>query len=128
MLPIDANDGVVRARQVARTLAQQCRLSLVEQTKLVTAASELARNTLVYGGGGTMTASLVDERGRRGVRLVFADQGPGIPDVDLALTDGWTSGSGMGLGLSGSKRLVDDFVLESAPGRGTTVTITKWGR
>jgi serine/threonine-protein kinase RsbT len=127
-LAITANDGVVLARQQVRTLAQSCRLSLVEQTKLVTAASELARNTLIHGGGGTMTAALVNERGRRGVRVVFSDQGPGIPDVDLALTDGWTSGTGLGLGLSGSRRLVDDFVLETAPGAGTTVTITKWAR
>ncbi|MER6440824.1 MULTISPECIES: anti-sigma regulatory factor [unclassified Streptomyces] len=128
VLAITANDGVVLARQKARALAQQCRLSLVEQTKLVTAASELARNTLIYGGGGTMTAALVEERGRRGVRLVFTDQGPGIADVDLAMTDGWTSGSGMGLGLSGSRRLVDDFALDTAPGAGTTVTVTKWAR
>ncbi|MEU6313298.1 anti-sigma regulatory factor [Streptomyces sp. NPDC047014] len=128
VLVINANAGVVQARQLVRALAQQCRLSLVEQTKLITAASELARNTLIYGGGGTMTAALVEERGRRGVRLVFADQGPGIPDVELALTDGWTSGSGMGLGLSGSRRLVDDFVLDTAPGQGTTVAITKWAR
>jgi serine/threonine-protein kinase RsbT len=128
ILEITANAAVVQARQLVRTLAQECRLSLVEQTKLITAASELARNTLIYGGGGTMTAALVDERGRRGVRLVFADQGPGIADIDLALTDGWTSGNGMGLGLSGSKRLVDDFTLDTAPGLGTTVTITKWAR
>ncbi|WP_393072120.1 anti-sigma regulatory factor [Streptomyces sp. LN704] len=128
LLEITANAGVVQARQLVRALAQECRFSLVEQTKLITAASELARNTLVHGGGGTMTALLVEERGRRGVRLVFTDQGPGIADVDLALTDGWTSGSGMGLGLSGSKRLVDDFVLDTAAGQGTTVTITKWVR
>ncbi|WP_433888468.1 anti-sigma regulatory factor [Streptomyces sp. CA-111067] len=128
VLSITANDSVVQARQLVRTLAHECQLSLVEQTKLVTAASELARNTLVYGGGGTVTAALVTEHGRRGIRLVFADQGPGIPDVDLALTDGWTSGSGMGLGLSGSRRLVDDFVLETAVGAGTTVTVTKWSR
>ncbi|MHA6757354.1 anti-sigma regulatory factor [Streptacidiphilus sp. PAMC 29251] len=125
---IDANDGVVQARQRVRALAQECRLSLVDQTKLITAASELAHNTLVYGGGGTMTATVVDLNGRRGVRAVFADQGPGIPDIDLALTDGWTSGTGMGLGLSGSRRLVDDFILDSVPGQGTTVTITKWTR
>ncbi|MGW3909948.1 anti-sigma regulatory factor [Streptomyces sp. NPDC005070] len=127
-LEITANAGVVQARQRVRALAQECRFSLVEQTKLVTAASELARNTLIHGGGGTMTAGLVEERGRRGVRLVFSDRGPGIPDVELALTDGWTSGAGMGLGLSGSKRLVDDFVLETAAGQGTTVTVTKWAR
>ncbi|MFE2301139.1 anti-sigma regulatory factor [Streptomyces sp. NPDC059445] len=127
-LEITANAGVVQARQRVRALAQECRFSLVEQTKLITAASELARNTLIHGGGGTMAAGLVEERGRRGVRLVFSDQGPGIPDVDLALTDGWTSGAGMGLGLSGSKRLVDDFVLETVAGQGTTVTVTKWAR
>ncbi|MFJ4964032.1 Serine/threonine-protein kinase RsbT [Streptomyces sp. ADI96-02] len=128
VLEITANAGVVRARQLVRALAQECRFSLVEQTKLITAASELARNTLVHGGGGTMTAALVEERGRRGARLVFTDQGPGIADVDLALTDGWTSGGGMGLGLSGSRRLVDDFVLDTEVGRGTVVTITKWVR
>ncbi|OIJ65991.1 anti-sigma regulatory factor [Streptomyces mangrovisoli] len=127
-LEITANAGVVQARQRVRALAQQCRFSLVEQTKLITAASELARNTLIHGGGGTMTGGLVEERGRRGVRLVFDDRGPGIPDVDLALTDGWTSGAGMGLGLSGSKRLVDEFLLETVPGQGTTVTVTKWAR
>jgi serine/threonine-protein kinase RsbT len=128
VVAITANDGVVQARQKVRALAQECRLSWVDQTKLITAASELARNTLVYGGGGTMTATVVDEGGRRGVRAVFADQGPGIADVGLALTDGWTSGTGMGLGLSGSRRLVDDFTLDTAPGQGTTVTITKWTR
>ncbi|GAA4111439.1 MULTISPECIES: anti-sigma regulatory factor [Streptomyces] len=128
VLEITTTAGVVQARQQVRALAQQCRLSLVDQTKLITAASELARNTLVHGGGGTMTALLLEERGRRGVRLAFADRGPGIADVDLALTDGWTSGTGMGLGLSGSKRLVDDFVLDTTPGAGTTVTVTKWGR
>ena len=128
VLAITANEDVVRARQLVRTLAQQCRLSLVEQTKLVTAASELARNTLVYGGGGTMAGQLVDGLGRRGVRVVFDDSGPGIADLELALTDGWTSGSGLGLGLSGSRRLVDEFAIDSAPGRGTTVTVTKWAR
>ncbi|MGW3156448.1 anti-sigma regulatory factor [Streptomyces sp. NPDC001089] len=128
VLEITTNAGVVQARQLVRALAQECRFSLVEQTKLITAASELARNTLVHGGGGTMTALLVEERGRPGVRLVFTDQGPGIADVELALTDGWTSGGGMGLGLSGSRRLVDDFVLDTAAGEGTTVTITKWVR
>ncbi|MEY9932192.1 serine/threonine-protein kinase RsbT [Catenulispora sp. GP43] len=124
--PIVSSDDVVRARQLARTLAVDCGLSLVEQTKLVTAASELARNTLVYGGGGRMEGWLLQRAGARGVRLAFTDQGPGIPDTDLALRDGWSSGTGMGLGLSGARRLVDDFSLVTAPGEGTTVTVVKW--
>jgi serine/threonine-protein kinase RsbT len=125
--PIITSDDVVRSRQVARTLAVECGLSLVEQTKLVTAASELARNTLVYGGGGRMDGELVQRAsGVRGVRLVFTDQGPGIPDTDLALRDGWSSGTGMGLGLSGARRLTDEFDLRTAPGQGTTVTVIKW--
>lgn len=128
LLPIVANDDVVRARQLVRTLAQDCRLSLVEQTKLVTAASELARNTLVHGGGGTLRGELIQNGLRRGVQVVFRDSGPGIADLELALTDGWSSGTGMGLGLSGSRRLVDEFAIDSEPGRGTTVTITKWAR
>jgi serine/threonine-protein kinase RsbT len=127
-MPIVSNNDVVRARQLVRTLAQECRLSLVDQTKLVTAASELARNTLVHGGGGTMRADLADNGSRRGVRVAFEDSGPGIPDLDLALTDGWTSGTGLGLGLSGSRRLVDDFTVDTEPGGGTTVTIAKWAR
>lgn len=128
LLPITSNDDVVRARQLVRNLALECRLSLVEQTKLVTAASELARNTLIHGGGGTIRAGLVEAGTRRGVRAVFQDEGPGIADLELALTDGWTSGEGLGLGLSGSRRLVDEFALDSEPGRGTTVTVTKWAR
>lgn len=103
LLPITSNDDVVRARQLVRNLALECRLSLVEQTKLVTAASELARNTLIHGGGGTIRAGLVEAGTRRGVRAVFQDEGPGIADLELALTDGWTSGEGLGLGLSGSR-------------------------
>jgi serine/threonine-protein kinase RsbT len=117
---------VVLARQTARKLAVEAGLRLVDQTKLVTAASELARNTLVYGGGGHVVIEIVTAGMRRGVRAAFADEGPGITDVDLALTDGWTSGTGMGLGLPGSKRLVNDFDLDSAPGAGTRVRITKW--
>ena len=128
LLPIVSNDDVVRARQLVRSLAQDCRLSLVEQTKLVTAASELARNTLVHGGGGTLHGVLVRNGLRQGVQVVFRDSGPGIVDLELALTDGWSSGNGMGLGLSGSRRLVDEFAIDSEPGRGTTVTITKWAR
>ena len=108
-------------RQSVRALAVVAKLSLVDQTKLVTAASELARNTLVYGGGGSAVVELVTTGRRRGVRAAFADQGPGITDVALALTDGWTSGTGLGLGLSGAKRLVDDFDLETGPGEGTVV-------
>lgn len=124
-----ANDGdVVRGRQAVRDLAVSAKLSLVDQTKLVTATSELARNTLVYGGGGELRASIVHEGGRVGVEVEFIDEGPGIPDLGLALTDGWTSGSGLGLGLSGAKRLVEDFEVDSAPGRGTRVRIVKWKR
>lgn len=125
---IVTNDDVVRARQLVRTLAQRCKLSLVDQTKLVTAASELARNTLVYGGGGVMRARLVQRAGKSGVTAVFEDSGPGIPDVEQALTDGWTSGGGLGLGLSGARRLVDDFRLETEAGSGTRVAVTKWAR
>jgi serine/threonine-protein kinase RsbT len=128
LLPIVSNDDVVRARQLVRNLALECRLSLVEQTKLVTAASELARNTLIHGGGGTVRVEVITAVARRGVRAVFEDEGPGIPDIEQALSDGWTSGSGLGLGLGGSRRLVDEFEIESEPGRGTTVTVTKWGR
>lgn len=123
-----ANDAdVVRVRQAVRDLAVRAKLSLVDQTKLVTATSELARNTLVYGGGGEVVLSLT-ENPRVGIRIVFVDRGPGIPDVDLALTPGWTSGSGMGLGLSGARRLVDEFSLTTEPGQGTTVGVTKWKR
>ncbi|WP_371483725.1 anti-sigma regulatory factor [Kitasatospora sp. NBC_00315] len=127
-VPVASNDDVVRARQLVRALAQRCKLSLVDQTKLVTAASELARNTLVYGGGGEMRTGLVRRDGRLGVRAVFVDQGPGIADLDLALTDGWTSGSGLGLGLSGARRLVDEFSLDTEVGQGTLVSVTKWAR
>ncbi|WP_221360754.1 anti-sigma regulatory factor [Streptomyces beigongshangae] len=126
--PIARSGDLVHIRQAIRALAQQSRLSLVDQTKMITAASELARNTLIYGGGGKVTAGLVSANGRRGVAAVFEDSGPGIPDVDQAMTDGWTSGGGLGLGLSGARRLVDDFRLDTAPGEGTTVSITKWAR
>jgi serine/threonine-protein kinase RsbT len=118
----------VRVRQLVRTIAVACKLSLVDQTKLVTAASELARNTLVHGGGGTVEVATVDDGRRRGLRIVFADNGPGIADVDLALTDGYTTGSGLGLGLSGARRLVDEFDIQTAVGQGTRVTVTKWSR
>ncbi|HDS0922264.1 TPA: ATP-binding protein [Stenotrophomonas maltophilia] len=125
-LPIRVEQDVVLARQAARQAAVACKMRLIDQTKLVTAASELARNAVIYGGGGSMEWEVVDSGLRRGLRLVFSDNGPGIPDIAQALTDGWTSGSGMGLGLSGSRRLVDQFELESEPGKGTRVAITKW--
>ncbi|WP_214401780.1 anti-sigma regulatory factor [Pseudonocardia lacus] len=127
-LPISSGDDVVRVRQLVRTRAQGIRLSLVDQTKLVTAASELARNTLVHGGSGTARIEVVQRAGRSGIRAVFSDEGPGIPDLDLALTAGWTSGGGLGLGLSGAKRLVDEFDIDTEVGRGTSVTVVKWSR
>jgi serine/threonine-protein kinase RsbT len=125
---ISADEDVVRVRQLVRAIAVAVKLSLVDQTKLVTAASELARNTLVYGGGGSAEVGVVDGARRRGIRIVFADDGPGIADLDLALTDGYTTGGGLGLGLSGARRLVDEFDIDTAAGFGTRITITKWAR
>jgi serine/threonine-protein kinase RsbT len=128
-LPIRTGDDVVRVRQQVRAVAAESGLSLVDQTKLVTAASELARNALVHGGGGTARVDVVTSgTGKPGVRIGFTDDGPGIADVDQALTDGWTSGGGLGLGLSGARRLVDEFELNSKPGSGTSVVVTKWSR
>jgi serine/threonine-protein kinase RsbT len=127
-VPIVADEDVVRVRQLVRSFAQRVKLSLVDQTKLVTATSELARNTLIYGGGGLATIDVVEDGRRSGVRASFHDDGPGIPDTTLALADGWSSGKGLGLGLSGSRRLVDDFTLDTEVGRGTDVTVVKWGR
>ena len=127
-LAIHSGDDVVRVRQLVRTRAQEIRLSLVDQTKLVTAASELARNTLVHGGSGSAVVETVERAGRRGVRAEFVDAGPGIPDLDLAMTPGWTSGGGLGLGLSGAKRLVDEFDIDTEVGRGTSITVVKWAR
>ncbi|MBD2891697.1 ATP-binding protein [Spirillospora sp. NPDC000708] len=127
--PLRSNDDVVRVRQLVRVAASAAGMSLVDQTKIVTAASELARNTLVYGGGGAVSIEQVaSPGGRAGIRITFRDEGPGIPDVDLALTDGWTSGSGLGLGLSGARKLADEFELDTEAGRGTTVTVVKWAR
>ena len=109
-----------------RSFAVELGFSLVEQTKIVTAASELARNTVIYGGGGVMKSELLLDGAKSGLRLTFEDQGPGIPDLALALKDGWTSGSGLGMGLSGSKRLVNDFDITSEVGKGTRVTIARW--
>ncbi|WP_433469999.1 ATP-binding protein [Spirillospora sp. CA-128828] len=126
---ITSNDDVVRVRHVVRAAAAAAGLSLVDQTKLVTAASELARNTFAHGGGGTMRVErATGELGRRGVRVVFTDDGPGIADVEQALTEGWSSGAGLGLGLSGARRLSDEFSLRSETGKGTTVTVAKWLR
>ncbi|MEU5861369.1 MULTISPECIES: anti-sigma regulatory factor [unclassified Nonomuraea] len=127
-MTIAGSADVVMVRQVVRTLAIEAGLSLVDQTKIVTAASELARNALVYAGGGDVRIDLVENGRKRGLKLIFSDEGPGIPDLDKALTDGFTTGGGMGLGLGGSRRLVDEFDLISAPGKGTTVTVTKWAR
>jgi serine/threonine-protein kinase RsbT len=124
--PIQIEQDVVLARQTARKLAQECGMRLIDLTKLVTAVSELARNTMVYGGGGDMDWQILDENTRVGLRLVFRDEGPGIPDLKLAMTDGWTSGNGLGLGLTGAKRLVEEFELETEPGKGTRITITRW--
>ena len=125
-LPLLVEQDVVLARQAVRKLTQELKFSLVDQTKMVTAASELARNTVIYGGGGVMKCELLLDGARSGLRLTFEDQGPGIPDLSLALKDGWTSGSGLGMGLSGSKRLVNDFDIVSEVGKGTRVTIARW--
>jgi len=125
-MPLSAERDIVACRQLVRKLTQELKFSLVDQTKMITAASELSRNTIVYGQGGVMRWQIVSEGARTGLRLVFEDEGPGIPDIDLALTDGWTSGTGMGIGLSGSRRLVNDFELRTVVGQGTSVTITRW--
>lgn len=124
--PLVTDEDVVRLRKLVKEEMVALKFSLIEQTKMVTAASELARNTLRYGGGGRAELVVCERLGVKGVNLSFIDEGPGIADVELALTDGYTSGGGMGLGLSGAKRLADDFFIDTEPGRGTTVTITKW--
>jgi serine/threonine-protein kinase RsbT len=125
-LEIRSSADVVAVRQAARALAERVGFSLVDQTKLVTAASELARNTIDYGGGGLVRLELVENGVRRGVRLTFEDQGPGISDIAMALKDGYTTGHGLGLGLGGARRLVNDFNIESSPGTGTRVMIARW--
>lgn len=125
-MPVRSAHDIVLVRQTVRAWATAQGLGLVDQTKLVTAASELARNTVEYGGGGTVLLEALQEGVRKGVRLTFEDEGPGIPDVKLALTDGYTTGTGMGLGLSGSRRLVNEFDIWSEPGKGTRVTVTRW--
>lgn len=126
VMEVRTQNDIVLARQAVRAWAQELGFGLVDQTKLITAASELARNTLNYGGGGTVRFEALQDGARRGLRLVFEDEGPGIPDIQLALTDGYTTGGGMGLGLSGSKRLVNEFEISSRVGEGTRVTVTRW--
>jgi serine/threonine-protein kinase RsbT len=125
-LPIRSPEDIVIVRQLVRKKAVALGFGLVDQTKFVTASSELARNALDYGGGGLVKMDVLEKDRRPGIRLVFEDQGPGIPDIDLALTDGYTSGNGMGLGLSGAKRLCHEFEIWSKPGEGTRVSILRW--
>ena len=126
ILPLHSDEDVVRLRKQVRDSMVAMGFSLIEQTKIITAASELARNTLRYGGGGEARIARVSEGARQGLELRFVDQGPGIEDIPLALTDGYTSGGGLGLGLGGAKRLADAFHIDTAPGMGTTVIIAKW--
>jgi serine/threonine-protein kinase RsbT len=123
---LSSEQDIVSARQSIRKAAQQLGMSIVDQTKIVTAASELVRNAVVYGGGGILEWETVAENGKQGLRLIISDQGPGIEDVALAMKDGWTSGRGLGLGLPGAKRLVNEFSITSKPGIGTTVIVTRW--
>ena len=123
---VHSSEDVVSIRQAVRQRAVELGFNLVEQTKIVTAASELARNTVQHGGGGRVTIEAVENLGRRGLRLTFEDDGPGIPDIELAMRDGYTTGGGLGLGLSGARRLSNEFQIESKPGKGTRVMITRW--
>jgi serine/threonine-protein kinase RsbT len=125
-LPVGSDGDVVSVRQRVRALAVENGFSLVDQTKIVTAASELARNTVVHGGGGMVEIDVLVEGARRGIRLTFRDHGPGIPDLAAAMRDGFTTGGGLGLGLGGAKRLCNDFEIQSTPGDGTVVRITRW--
>jgi serine/threonine-protein kinase RsbT len=125
-MPVRSEQHIVLVRQAVRKITQELGFSLVDQTKMVTAASELARNTVVYGGGGSLLWEVLLEGARKGLRLTFTDAGPGIADLSLAMKDGWTSGSGMGMGLSGAKRLVNEFDIKSEPGKGTRVMIARW--
>lgn len=126
LIALRSTDDIIKARQLVRDCAIFQGLSLVDQTKLVTAASELARNTMIHGGGGEMRLQALNEGPRRGVKVMFIDEGPGIPDLELAMKDGYTTKGGLGLGLSGSKRLVNEFEIDSKPGKGTTVCIVRW--
>lgn len=125
-LPIRKSEDVVIVRQHVRTMAVEAGLKLVDQTKIITAASELARNTVIYGGGGTLLLETVSSGAKKGVRLTFEDHGPGIADLELAMKDGYTTGGGLGLGLSGAKRLSNEFEIFTKPGEGTRIAITRW--
>jgi serine/threonine-protein kinase RsbT len=125
-LSLVSEQDVVLARQAVRKAAQQLGFSIVEQTKIITAASELVRNAIVYGGGGILEMEMVEKNSRRGLQLIVSDQGPGIQDLSLAMKDGYTTGGGLGMGLPGAKRLVNDFAITSEPGAGTTVTVIRW--
>jgi serine/threonine-protein kinase RsbT len=125
-IPIQNSSDVVVVRQRVRALTIEMKFSLVEQTKIVTAASELGRNTLEHGGGGSLELGIIVNGARRGLRMYFSDQGPGIPDVAAALRDGYTTGGGMGLGLGGSKRLMNEFEIDTKPGSGTRITVIRW--
>ena len=124
--PVRTESDIVNVRQMTRVWTNECKFSLVDQTKMVTAASELARNAVIYGGGGTVKMEILSDGVRKGLRLTFVDQGPGISDVERAMSDGYSSGSGLGLGLGGARRLVNEFDIRSEPGKGTTVVITRW--
>lgn len=125
-LPLRAQEDVVAARQFVRSWAVELGLNLVDQTKIITAASELARNAVIYGGGGLARLEILSDTGRRGLRLTFEDRGPGIGDIEKAMTDGYTTGNGLGLGLGGAKRLSHEFFIESTPGTGTRISIVRW--
>jgi serine/threonine-protein kinase RsbT len=124
--PIQTDEDVVIVRQAVRQWSVELGFSLIDQTKIVTAASELARNTLIHGGGGKVSLEAHNDHNRRGLRLIFEDRGPGIPDINQALKDGFTTGGGLGLGLGGAKRLSNEFQIISQPGEGTRITIARW--
>ena len=125
-LPLRSDDDIVRARQAVRQWAVELKFSLVDQTKIVTAASEIARNTVIHAGGGDVTLESLNDGPRHGLRLTFEDKGPGIPSIETAMRDGYTSGGGLGLGLGGAKRLSNEFTIESRVGEGTRITLTRW--
>jgi len=126
VMPLRSTVDIVNVRQTVRRMAVDAGFSLVDQTKIVTAASEICRNTVVYGGGGSATLEVLNSGNRSGLRITFEDSGPGIPNIDLAIKDGYTTGTGMGLGLGGAKRLVNEFAIDSKPGQGTRVVLTRW--